>query len=214
MFLRALPRSPVLRRCLLAAVGGLAVVVSAACVSDHSTGSPNSADTTAAQAPDSTKHRAPVRAGARTDPRRDGGEDRSLAQKLDDARLETRVKQALAGEEALRVFDVSPVAEGTHVVLRGDVNTPDQYETAEQAARRVVGVDSVTNELTMEGHPVTDERLDAAKADSGEAVYHTVRRGESLWRIARQYNTTVQRLRGLNGLPSGRLRPGQRIRVR
>lgn len=46
---------------------------------------------------------------------------------------------------------------------------------------------------------------------SGE---HVVRSGESLWIIARRYDTTVARLRSLNGLGSGAvLQPGDRIRI-
>ncbi|MBW3571423.1 MAG: transglycosylase SLT domain-containing protein [Gemmatimonadetes bacterium] len=41
---------------------------------------------------------------------------------------------------------------------------------------------------------------------------HTVRRGESLWTIARRYDTTVKRVQSANGLGSGsRIRPGQRL---
>ena len=41
---------------------------------------------------------------------------------------------------------------------------------------------------------------------------HTVRRGESLWTIARRYDTTVRRVQAANGM-SGRtrIRPGQRL---
>jgi len=105
------------------------------------------------------------------------------------------------------------------VTLRGDVNTAEQYRTAERAVRRVTGVEAVANDLTIEGRPVTEERLAAlANEDTTDenesAVYHTVQRGESLWRIAREYGTSVQRLRSLNDLRAGALRPGQRIRVR
>jgi len=47
------------------------------------------------------------------------------------------------------------------------------------------------------------------------AVYHTVRRGESLYSIARRYGVTVRYLCALNGLSNRSiLRPGQRLRVR
>jgi len=47
------------------------------------------------------------------------------------------------------------------------------------------------------------------------AVYHTVRRGESLYLIARRYGVTVRYLCALNGLSTRSvLRPGQRLRVR
>ncbi|HEX2211498.1 MAG TPA: transglycosylase SLT domain-containing protein [Longimicrobium sp.] len=41
---------------------------------------------------------------------------------------------------------------------------------------------------------------------------HTVRRGESLWTIARRYDTTVKRVQAANGMGSrSRIRPGQRL---
>ncbi|MDW8133528.1 MAG: M23 family metallopeptidase [Bacteroidia bacterium] len=47
------------------------------------------------------------------------------------------------------------------------------------------------------------------------AVYHTVRRGESLYLIARKYRISVRRLCALNGLSTRSiLRPGQRLRVK
>jgi membrane-bound lytic murein transglycosylase D len=43
---------------------------------------------------------------------------------------------------------------------------------------------------------------------------HVVRSGESLWSIARKYDTTVRELKRLNGLQSDRLRAGQKLVVR
>lgn len=41
---------------------------------------------------------------------------------------------------------------------------------------------------------------------------HTVRRGESLWTIARRYDTTVRRVQSANGMGRAtRIRPGQRL---
>jgi membrane-bound lytic murein transglycosylase D len=41
---------------------------------------------------------------------------------------------------------------------------------------------------------------------------HTVRRGESLWTIARRYDTTVKKVQAVNGLGRrNRIRPGQRL---
>ena len=43
---------------------------------------------------------------------------------------------------------------------------------------------------------------------------HTVRRGETLAKIARRYRTTAKSLARLNGVDPRRLRPGQVLRVR
>ncbi|HEU4564840.1 MAG TPA: DUF5715 family protein [Gemmatimonadaceae bacterium] len=43
---------------------------------------------------------------------------------------------------------------------------------------------------------------------------HVVRRGETLWGIARRYGTTVERLQRANGLRGGRIVAGQRLTLR
>lgn len=143
-------------------------------------------------------------------------EDRTVGEKLADASLETRVKRALVGTASLRVFPFRPTVIDGHLILRGDVNTPDQYRMAERVARRVQGIKVVTNRLTMGGRPVTKARLDEKQSADGEdsAVYHTVQSGDNLWDIARKYGASVQQIRNLNDLHSSNLRPGQRIRVR
>jgi LysM repeat protein len=146
-------------------------------------------------------------------------DDRSLGQKLADATTETRVKQALFRTSALRVFPFRPEVIDGRLILRGDVNTPDQYHMAERVVGRVEGVESVANRLTMGGRSVTAERLEAEQdrspSEADKAVYHTVRQGDTLWDIARKYHASVQQIRNLNDMRSSAyLRPGQRIRVR
>lgn len=59
-------------------------------------------------------------------------------------------------------------------------------------------------------------KQDASTADAGsgrEAAVHVVRRGDTLWAIARRHGLTVRQLLGYNGLQHERLRPGQRLRL-
>jgi membrane-bound lytic murein transglycosylase D len=62
------------------------------------------------------------------------------------------------------------------------------------------------------------QRGGVAAADAGAVaatnVRHTVRRGDSLWRLASHYGTTVDRIRRDNGLRSDRLVVGQRLTIR
>ncbi len=46
-----------------------------------------------------------------------------------------------------------------------------------------------------------------------QAQYHTVRRGDSLWNIARQYGTTTQHIQKLNGLQGTHLYKGQVLKI-
>jgi membrane-bound lytic murein transglycosylase D len=48
---------------------------------------------------------------------------------------------------------------------------------------------------------------------SDQAQHHTVRRGDSLWNIARQYGTTTQAIQRLNGLRGTHLYKGQVLKI-
>ncbi|MCF8092114.1 MAG: LysM peptidoglycan-binding domain-containing protein [Desulfotignum sp.] len=48
-----------------------------------------------------------------------------------------------------------------------------------------------------------------------DSLFHTVKKGETLWRISREYDTTVAKLRQLNNLaPDADIYPGKKILVR
>jgi len=50
-------------------------------------------------------------------------------------------------------------------------------------------------------------------SSSKQPVYHSVRQGDSLWTIARKYDTSISRLRKTNKLSSNTLRIGDRLVV-
>lgn len=53
------------------------------------------------------------------------------------------------------------------------------------------------------------------RQSQAQPVYHTVRSGESVSRIARKYHTTTQKILRLNGLTAqSKIHPGQRLRVK
>jgi murein DD-endopeptidase MepM/ murein hydrolase activator NlpD len=61
---------------------------------------------------------------------------------------------------------------------------------------------------------VSYESISQAEMPAGSGSYHTVRRGETLWRIATSYGLTTYQLAAANGLSSkGQLRIGQRLFV-
>ena len=55
--------------------------------------------------------------------------------------------------------------------------------------------------------------LSNSLSSSKQPVYHSVRRGDSLWTIARKYDTSISRLRKINKLSSNTLRVGDRLVV-
>lgn len=148
-------------------------------------------------------------------------EARSVAQHLNDASVEARIKRALVDERSLRLFDFQPEVVNGHARIQGNVNSLEQYRRAERVTREVEGVEAVTNELTVNGEPVSDDGSTTAKAEASSGsdrkasgVYYTVKRGDTLWEIAREYETSVRQIRSLNDLHSSSLSPGTRIRIR
>ena len=61
--------------------------------------------------------------------------------------------------------------------------------------------------------PAPTPEPEPAPAASSE-VYHTVKSGDSLYAIARQYGTSVAAIQRLNGIRGSRIKPGQKLRVK
>jgi len=53
-----------------------------------------------------------------------------------------------------------------------------------------------------------------AATTAGKSVNYTVRRGDSLWRLASRHGTTVDRIKADNGLRGARLAIGQKLRIK
>ena len=45
-------------------------------------------------------------------------------------------------------------------------------------------------------------------------IYHTVKKGENLFKISKKYDISVDKLKKLNGLKNDKIRVGQRLRVK
>ncbi len=58
------------------------------------------------------------------------------------------------------------------------------------------------------------EKLPEKKLKSEDYIYHTVRKGDTLWDIARQYDgVTVEQIKRLNNISNSKLMPGQKLKV-
>lgn len=205
------PSSPLPPRIAVVCLGGLLLgsLLGTGCTPSSSGPSPTpdtTAVTTATSSPTEKSPAAssPTPSAAPTTP---DVASRTVAQRLDDASVAARVKQALVRPSALRRFDFSPTVVRGRLTLRGDVNTREQYREAERIATNVEGVTAITNQVTVEGQAASK------KDNSGKVAYHTVRRGDTLWKIAREYDVSVRQIRALNDL-SGSLQPDERVRVR
>jgi len=56
-------------------------------------------------------------------------------------------------------------------------------------------------------------KVTATSESKNTATYRTVVKGDTLWDIAREYRTTVKKLKSMNGLKSDIIYPDQKIRV-
>jgi hypothetical protein len=63
--------------------------------------------------------------------------------------------------------------------------------------------------------PAAAHRPASRRASTAAAALrrHRVRAGDTLWHLARRYDTTVKRLRAVNKLSGSRLRPGQQLLI-
>jgi osmotically-inducible protein OsmY len=66
-----------------------------------------------------------------------------------DEMLAGKVKQYLLARKGLDARNINVDAKGAAIILKGDVASTEQAQIAEQAAREVQGVETVTNQLTM-----------------------------------------------------------------
>jgi LysM repeat protein len=91
--------------------------------------------------------------------------------------------------------------------VRGELSpTPAQLAAgAAPAARAAAPTPGATS---VAARPVTKAK---ARAKPAAARRYTVRRGDSLWSIARRHGTTVARLKAVNSLRSSTVRPGRRL---
>lgn len=149
----------------------------------------------------------------------------SLEQELEQARLLSRVKVALAQDDALRAFTFRLSADDGVATVAGRVETAEQRDRVAEVVGAQDGVERVVNEVRVSsGEAATASELPRVEADpetvsepepepEPQEVYHTVRRGDTLIAIANRYGVTVSQIRQLNGLSGSRIRAGQRLRV-
>ena len=69
---------------------------------------------------------------------------------------------------------------------------------------------------SLQRRPVKIEPQGKAKGGTkgGSGKYYTVRKGDTLYRIASKHGLTVQKLKKLNGMKSDNIRVGQKLKVR
>ena len=164
------------------------------------------------------------------------GAQTSLADRLEDLRRETAVRLALAENAEMRGYDVSVEVAAGVVVLSGVIPTLGARDRVAEFVNNLPDVHIVRSTLRLEGQPdepledpivlLQDDGAEVAEEQREELEtpergpveagprYYTVRRGDTLYGIARRHETTVSAISQLNNLRSTTLRVGQRLRVK
>jgi LysM repeat protein len=69
------------------------------------------------------------------------------------------------------------------------------------------------NDPTPNTKPTPPRDPAAESVDPAPRGYHRVVKGDTLYRLSREYNTTVERLKQLNNLPNSDIKIGQLLKV-
>jgi osmotically-inducible protein OsmY len=72
-----------------------------------------------------------------------------ISQATKDSALTAKVKSALAADVGLSTLKIDVDSAGNTVTLKGNVDTADKKQRAEEVARKVDGVATVRNQLTV-----------------------------------------------------------------
>ena len=73
----------------------------------------------------------------------------SVSQATKDATLTAKVKSALAADVGLKTVKIDVDSDGNTLTLKGNVDSAETKRKAEEVARKVDGVATVRNELTV-----------------------------------------------------------------
>lgn len=118
----------------------------------------------------------------------------------------TVVDETAATPDTVRVSDDSPEALEVRHRIQSTFNS--RKPTAQQVDEEKENTEVKPAEKT----PVQQVRQNGNAPQ--KPVYHKVKKGETLSKIARRYGTTVKKLQKLNGINGSKLRVGQRIKVK
>lgn len=104
--------------------------------------------------------------------------------------------------------NITPSTENTYTVKAGDTlwNIAKKYNTTVEELMRL---NNLTNDLIMIGKVLNIPKPSMSTSTNT----YTVKAGDTLWNIAKRYNTTVEKLMDLNNLSTDLIMIGQQLTV-
>lgn len=110
----------------------------------------------------------------------------------------------------------APVAQGANPYAVPQVNGETGSYTQNTPYQPIPGVSNtlppIQPSLSSQGHTPPVPSADAMP-QAGSTIPHTVQNGDSLWKLSRQYDTTVKAIQAANGLSGTNIQLGQIIQI-
>lgn len=102
------------------------------------------------------------------------------------------------------------------IISEGTVYTVKSGDTLYSIAKQYnVSVDDIVNQNNLVSNNLTiGTKLLIPSGKSNDIIVYTVQRGDSLWALANNYNTTIDDIKRLNNLTSDVLTVGQELQIK
>lgn len=102
------------------------------------------------------------------------------------------------------------------IISEGTVYTVKSGDTLYSIAKQYnVSVDDIVNQNNLVSNNLTiGTKLLIPSGKSSNIIVYTVQRGDSLWALANNYNTTIDDIKRLNNLTSDVLTVGQELQIK
>lgn len=102
------------------------------------------------------------------------------------------------------------------IISEGTIYTVKIGDTLYSIAKQYnVSVDDIVNQNNLVSNNLTiGTKLLIPSGKSSDIIVYTVQRGDSLWALANNYNTTIDDIKRLNNLTSDVLTVGQKLQIK
>jgi len=101
---------------------------------------------------------------------------------------------------------------GNKLKLKQKIKVKDEETVVETINQPTTNAPQIAESKNTSGKADAQKSNTEASSKSGD-ISHKVKKGETLYSIARQYNLSVDELKKINDIPNGKIRPGQELKV-